>query len=162
MYDNPNYRVDWRDMVVHDDKNIKGFFGDYRFLSNFEEANIWYEGIMYKNSENAYQAQKIAPYRRGEFSLMSPKVSKFAWKKYPKADISDEHWNARKYDVMLAVNFDKYYRNIELRKKLLDTNDKYIEETNWWKDTFWGVDYKTGQGENNLGKILMKIRNMFL
>ena len=39
---------------------------------------------------------------------------------------------------------------------LLDTGDKFIEETNWWKDQFWGV--YNGVGENNLGKILMRIR----
>ena len=34
----------------------------------------------------------------------------------------------------------------------------HLEEGNWWGDIFWGVDKKTGAGENNLGKILMKVR----
>jgi predicted NAD-dependent protein-ADP-ribosyltransferase YbiA (DUF1768 family) len=29
---------------------------------------------------------------------------------------------------------------------------------NTWSDTFWGVDLKTGKGDNNLGKLIMKIR----
>ena len=33
-----------------------------------------------------------------------------------------------------------------------------LEEGNTWHDTFWGVDAKTGEGQNHLGKILMKIR----
>ena len=40
---------------------------------------------------------------------------------------------------------------------LFDTEDKYLVETNVWKDTYWGVDVKLG-GDNNLGKMLMKIR----
>ena len=36
--------------------------------------------------------------------------------------------------------------------------DCHIEEGNWWKDKFWGVDIKTRQGENHLGKLIMKIR----
>ena len=37
--------------------------------------------------------------------------------------------------------------------------DRYIEETNNWSDIFWSVDYLSGNGENNLGKILMDIRS---
>ena len=39
---------------------------------------------------------------------------------------------------------------------LLDTGDLYIEETNSWGDTFWGVC--EGKGQNVLGNILMGIR----
>lgn len=40
--------------------------------------------------------------------------------------------------------------------KLLSTGCCYIEETNHWKDTFWGVC--DGRGENILGKLIMVIR----
>jgi predicted NAD-dependent protein-ADP-ribosyltransferase YbiA (DUF1768 family) len=36
----------------------------------------------------------------------------------------------------------------------------YLEETNHWGDVFWGVDKDKG-GKNNLGIILMHIRNIF-
>ena len=45
----------------------------------------------------------------------------------------------------------------KFKKLLLATGDRYIEETNTWGDTFWGVC--NGKGENNLGKIIMKIRD---
>jgi predicted NAD-dependent protein-ADP-ribosyltransferase YbiA (DUF1768 family) len=48
----------------------------------------------------------------------------------------------------------------ELSKMLLSTGNKYIEETNTWGDTYWGVC--NGVGENNLGKILMSIRHCLL
>ena len=47
-----------RDYVIHDESNIKGFFGEYRFLSNFELGEVVFEGIKYPSSENAYQAAK--------------------------------------------------------------------------------------------------------
>jgi hypothetical protein len=46
----------------------------------------------------------------------------------------------------------------ELRKKLLATGESYLEETNTWRDTFWGVC--NGVGENWLGKLLMEERTL--
>jgi hypothetical protein len=34
-----------------------------------------------------------------------------------------------------------------------------LVEGNRWGDQFWGVDLRTGLGENHLGKILMKVRD---
>lgn len=42
------------------------------------------------------------------------------------------------------------------RQKLIDTGDAYIEEDNKHHDTFWGVC--DGEGENQLGKLIMEIR----
>ena len=38
------------------------------------------------------------------------------------------------------------------------TGNLVLEEGNGWHDTFWGVDLKTGEGENHLGRILMQVR----
>lgn len=43
---------------IHDENNIKGFFGDYRFLSNFHLCDVYFEGILYPSSEHAYMASK--------------------------------------------------------------------------------------------------------
>ena len=40
----------------------------------------------------------------------------------------------------------------------LTVRDAVLEEGNTWNDTFWGVHLKNGQGQNHLGRILMKIR----
>ena len=32
-----------RDYIIHDESQIKGFFGEYRFLSNFELGDVIYE-----------------------------------------------------------------------------------------------------------------------
>lgn len=46
--------------------------------------------------------------------------------------------------------------NEDLKQKLIDTNDEYLEEGNSWNDIYWGVC--KGRGKNMLGKILMKVR----
>ena len=46
-----------------------------------------------------------------------------------------------------------------LKERLLNTGDAYLEEGNWWKDCFWGVDINTGYGENYLGRLLMEVRS---
>ena len=52
----------------------------------------------------------------------------------------------------------KFTQNQELKQQLIGTGDAYLEEGNTWHDTCWGVDLKTGEGQNHLGKILMKVR----
>ncbi len=151
---------DWKLYAVHDDKNIKGFFGDYRWLSNFHKCQVYFEGLLYPSSENAYQASKLELYYRHHLQTCTVEKSKKIWKNYPLLDDSKEEWDGRKYDVMAGILFEKFNRNKELRQKLLDTGTKYLEETNHWKDVYWGVDIKLG-GQNNLGKLLMKIREFW-
>lgn len=61
---------------------------------------------------------------------------------------------------MKRIVFDKFYKHQHLKDQLLETGDRYLEETNDWADSYWGVDTKKG-GENNLGQILMEIRQIF-
>ena len=39
-------------------KEINGFFGQYRFLSNFWFVDVSYKEVTYHTVEHAYQAQK--------------------------------------------------------------------------------------------------------
>lgn len=53
----------------------------------------------------------------------------------------------------------KFLQNPHLAGKLLATKERQLVEGNTWGDTYWGVDIRTGQGENHLGRILMQVRN---
>lgn len=149
---------DWKLYAIHDEQNVKGFFGDYRWMSNFWDAKAYYMGILYPTSENAYQAAKVKPCHREYFVTCTAQESKKNWKKFEAMDLSPESWNARRHDVMSQILFSKFLLNENLREKLVETGDKYLEETNHWKDNYWGVDIKIG-GENQLGKLLMRLRN---
>jgi hypothetical protein len=65
-------------------------------------------------------------------------------------------WEDVKYDIMKELVKLKFITHAHLRKELLETGDKYLEETNSWHDHVWGVCQ--GKGLNWLGKILMEVR----
>lgn len=133
---------------------ITGFSGEYRFLSNFYETSITYEGISYPSVENAYQAAKtINQEERLQFVNISSKEAKSLGKKVTLR----EDWDSVKLQVMWNLIYEKFTRNRKLYTALVSTGEAHIEETNWWGDKFWGVC--RGEGENHLGKLLMKLRD---
>jgi ribA/ribD-fused uncharacterized protein len=50
------------------------------------------------------------------------------------------------------------FKHPALRIMLIRTAGADLIEGNYWNDRFWGVDLRSGIGENKLGKILMKVR----
>jgi ribA/ribD-fused uncharacterized protein len=141
----------------HDENNIKGFFGEYRWLSNFHVCTIYNStrSRAYTSTEAAYMAEKsLDPAIRDKFENMTPKEAR----KFGQQIELRPDWEKIKLKVMYHVNVEKYTNpvNQDLRQKLIDTGDKHLEETNWWRDKFWGTHF--GEGKNNLGKILMYIR----
>jgi ribA/ribD-fused uncharacterized protein len=146
-----------RPYIVHNEKEIKGFFGPYRFLSNFHQCPVYFDGVMYPSTENAFMAAKtVDPLQREQFRYIEPKEAKAIGRKI---NLRPD-WEEVKYDVMLAVCFDKFYRNKSIRQKLIDTKEAYLEETNHWGDQIWGAN-EYGEVKNSLGQILMHIRDVF-
>lgn len=146
-----------RDYIVHDDNNVKGFFGDYRWLSNFHECHVCFDNLMYTSTENAYQSAKCANLN-DRIKFLG--ITAFKSMKLGREGVKvRKDWDDVKYDMMAAIVFDKFYRDLDLRHLLLQTGDKHLEETNHWNDTYWGVC--EGVGQNNLGKILMKVRSFW-
>jgi ribA/ribD-fused uncharacterized protein len=147
------------------DGAIYGFFKEHRFLSNYHVCSIIYEGIEYTSTEAAYQASKIyfpdsklkTNIERGRIAAMSPSESKKETHKEEFKVMVRPDWDDIKVNVMYEINKIKFTTHPELREMLLETGDKYLEETNWWSDFWWGVC--NGEGENQLGMILMRIRH---
>ena len=67
-------------------------------------------------------------------------------------------WEEVKAEIMYEIVLSKFTQHPELAEKLLETGDKTLVEGNSWNDTCWGVNLQTGQGENRLGVILMRVR----
>ena len=150
---------------------INGFNGRFRFLSNFWESdyevrvgltqdkvgdNQWF--MVGFTSEHVYQAAKVEPGKYNqvrEAILRAP--SPATAKRWGSTAILREGWEEMKVDVMTQIVRAKFTQNPDLKQRLLDTEDAYIEETNYWGDTFWGVC--KGKGDNHLGKILMQVRH---
>ena len=134
---------------------IKGFRGDYAFLSNFyKHEKIMYEGMTGDNVEVLFQAYKADNPNecRKVLATTTPGEAKRAGRKvHMRAD-----WETIKIDIMMDLVRLKFSIP-RLRKKLLATGDSYLEETNDWGDHFWGAN-KNGYGQNWLGKLLMDVR----
>ena len=134
---------------------IREFQGDYRWLSNFAPCKIFYEGLVYGSVENAYQAAKtLDETERLRLSLMTSGEAK----RYSRTLTVRSDWDDIKLIIMRDLSCIKYSKEPYL-SKLVSTGDSYIQEGNRWGDKFWGVCLKTGEGENNLGLLLMDIRD---
>lgn len=132
---------------------INSFQKEYFFLSNFYEAPIKYDGILYRNSEAAYQAQKCANQAdRKQFETLNATEAK----KLGRTVTLRKDWEDIKVKVMREIVSEKFSQNQDLREKLISTGDEYLEEGNDWGDRIWGT--VQGQGQNLLGKILMETR----
>ena len=156
----PYERGGWRQYAVHDDHNIRGFFGPFRYLSNFYPCHVPLNGLDYPSSECAYQAQKLVPELREPFTRMTDVQSKKGWKLVPEEG-RVPNWDEHKFTVMQEVVFSKFLHNHDLRDKLVETEGKYLEESNHWYDKFFGVCIHTNIGHNHLGRILMATRTYF-
>lgn len=136
--------------------DIKGFTGEYRWLSNFWPSPIAFNSYAWPTVEHAYQAHKAHPGRLKNVHTKIIEMTPGQAKRYGNTIDIRNDFDMIKLYLMQALQFRKYTHNEELFKKLMDTNG-LIEETNTWNDTFWGVC--EGTGENRLGKIIMGIRD---
>ena len=132
---------------------INRFEGKYLFLSNFANIPVVYEGLNYRNSEAAFQAQKTLDEEvKKNFVCMSPSEAKKAGKKLKLRD----DWEQVKDMIMYRIVRMKFLTNEEWQQALINTFPSHLVEGNSWGDTYWGVC--NGVGENKLGKILETVR----
>lgn len=142
-----------------------GFFGKYRFLSNFHPVEIVFDGWSYPSVEHAYQASKTLDEKErlsvrykldknGDIlGYTTPGQAKQAGKKVTLR----ENWDIIKLSMMEQFVRQKFTQHEDLRKALIDTGNIMLIEHNTWNDTYWGVC--RGKGHNHLGRILMMIRS---
>lgn len=138
---------------------ITQFSDQHRFLSNFWGVpdGIQFDGHRVKTVETAFQLAKtfdpaeraaiLAAKRPGEAKIIGRTVT------------LRPDWEQVKIGVMTLLQAQKY-RDPLLRDSLLATGDAELIEGNHWGDRFWGVDSRTGEGENWLGRILMIQRSV--
>lgn len=132
---------------------IREFRDKYFFLSNFYDSKIYYNGLTFKNAESAFQAQKCCT---KEEKLQFVELSPTSAKRLGRRVNLRSDWEEVKEQIMYEVVLAKFSQNPDIKEKLLDTDDMYLEEGNTWNDRFWGVC--KGTGKNKLGHILMKVR----
>ncbi len=135
---------------------IRKFEKEYAWLSNFEPCSIVLDGITYPSVEHAYMSAKSNDVR-WYLKCTDESISPGTIKKMSKHILVVHNWDAIKVEVMREC-LNQKFRQEPFKTMLLETGDTYIQEGNFWGDTFWGVDLNSKTGENRLGKMIMEIR----
>lgn len=132
-------------------------------LDNFSAFGLEMDGEYFQTAEHAFQYLKFV---NTNFEL-AKKIKK-AYSPNEARNIAQENkiyklknWNDVKYAYMEKILKLKVDQNPEVMEKLLNTKKYSILENCIDEDTDWGVD-NNNKGENNLGKILMRIRDEIL
>ena len=134
---------------------IYTFKGEYDFLNNRFGCSFVWDGIRFNNVEAAFQASKCVD--KAERNLFSKLSVEKAAMKGGRITPSPE-WEKHKLETMMSIQIAKFTQNPSLMKRLIDTENCKIINGNNKQETYWGVDLYSWKGENNLGKILMEIR----
>lgn len=142
---------------------ITSFTGRYRFLSNFWPCDVVVcdsvPGDYFCDTvEHAYQLSKTLDTSERDYIFCAPTPGE-AKRRGRRATLRP-NWDAIKLDVMRELIEQKFSFDLNsvLCEGLRSTGNRPLIEGNTWGDTFWGVC--NGIGENHLGKIIMKVRNV--
>lgn len=137
---------------------ISGFFGKYRWLSNFWEHPVIYQGVTAPTAEHHYQAAKAA--NPSDAAAVLAAESPGAAKRLGTKIALRSDWDRVRYSVMESIVTAKF-ADPNLAQLLLATGTAELVESNNWHDTAWGIctcDIHGGAGANGLGHILVSTR----
>lgn len=139
--------------------DVVQFRGQWRFLSNFYFCDIEYQGDTYPSVEHAYQAAKTLNLSERRI-FQHPSTSAAEAKQLGKTVTLQENWHTKSLKIMEDLCYQKFSNYNVLRNALCEIEGEIIEG-NTWGDTFWG-ECPLGNGENHLGKILMRVRDRLI
>lgn len=144
----------------------------FNWLSSFYVGNSFmFNEREYATVEHAFQAQKnndddfkdLFTKNSDTYIGDNPKqikkvVTASNMKKMKKKIL--ENWEDIQLDILESILKQYFEYNEALKTKLIETGNKELIFKGTGADAFYGVD-KSGQGENNHGKLLMKLRKEF-
>ncbi len=150
-----NHRLYLDQISQHKKKNTLYFYHPYEengFLSNLSEYGFRLRGIEWLSVEHFYKCHKYAKIGLNKQQNLEG-LAQFEQENQARQD-----WEYIKQTVMFTGLFYKFKQNAKVRNMLLDTKDSLLVEQST-KDYYWGVG-KNLTGQNNLGKLLMKLRTI--
>ena len=134
---------------------VKEPYGEFSNFSSFGFTDD--EGLYWPTSEHYFQAKKFnSPILQEKIrKINSPMVAAIEGRN--RENPLREDWEYVKDDIMRYAVYQKFKQNTMLKELLLSTDNlQIIEHTN--NDSYWG-DGGDGMGKNQLGHILMEVRN---
>ena len=150
------------------DKYIFFYGGIY---SQWYPCDIVIDNIKYCTNEQAMMAEKASLFGDG-FSKKQIMASKDPaeqkyWGRRVKNFDKDKWEKFVAKNIVFKANYAKFTQHKDLKKRLLDTEDKIIVEASPW-DKIWGIglscddkrilDPQQWRGTNWLGEAIMKVR----
>lgn len=139
---------------------ITEFKNEFYFLSNFFGCKIPYRGVVFPSAEHAFQGAK-AKYP-AEMEWIADADTPGQAKRRGRSVTLSDTWDSDRIAVMVEVCWIKF-KQPYLAQALLDTGSQVLVEGNYWHDDFWGncmcPRHANMSGQNNLGKILMAVRD---
>lgn len=134
--------------------------GEYAGLSNYAESEIQALNSVWPTAEHLYQAQKfVLPSHRERIRTASSAAAAkaIAWGEL--TDYVRPDWDSLRVRAMEFTLRNKFLQNANIGFLLSTSFPLPIAEDSE-QDSFWGIG--SGDGENQLGRILESIRNEIL
>ena len=142
---------------------INKFKDDYEKFSNFHPVLVYYKDINFPSVEHAYAAGKSTD------PMFWVKIAKIPEDKAGKAKRLGrkiklrKDWDMIKLSHMRQLLIQKF-QYPSFKELLLLTKNATLIEGNYWHDNYWGdcycPDCENIVGQNQLGKMLMKVRGV--
>jgi len=139
-------------------------------FSNMYETKFVLDGVNYTSAEQAYQAVKAKTFGdEVHFAKILKSKSAQSAKSFGTKIVGyvEETWDGKKDEVMKTILRAKFTQNLDLRKKLLETEGKVLANSDS-RDKYWGTgtsastamakDPTKWKGENKLGALLSDLR----
>ena len=128
-------------------------------LDNFSSFGFMMDSLYFQTSEHAFQYLKFKDTNKDIADKIKDSYSPNDARNiaHENKEFRLENWSSVKYLNMEKVLKLKVEQNPIVKEVLLNTKDYFIAENCIDEDTDWGFD-NNNQGNNNLGKIWMKIR----
>jgi len=143
---------------------ISKFENEFYFLSNFYPRQIEYKKLIWPTSEHIYQACKAKT--EEDFMRIREAVTPGQARKLGRKIAIRPDWFNIRLEVMVGVVTLKFDQHIDLKQKLLNTEEAILIEGNFWHDNFWGDCYCRKciniKGLNYLGRILMGLKKSYV
>lgn len=165
------------EMMPKDTDNSAGFQFFWHEYDPFGEFSQWFkspfvvEGIHYETAEQYMMAKKALLFGdliRYSLIMNEPDPSKCKKLGQLVQTFDGKVWDGCKEEIVFNANMAKFSQNEHAKQLLLSTGDKIIAEASPF-DKVWGIRMEANdpdstnpakwQGENLLGKALMKVRD---
>jgi ribA/ribD-fused uncharacterized protein len=176
------YSLSWLNQVLEKGIHHEFFFfwghtqkneglTDKSCFSQWFPSPFTVDGVIYLTAEHWMMAKKAELFNDIEIKQHilkseTPGIAKELGRKVKNFD--DEKWSKACFEIVVEGNVNKFLKQDELRKFLLNTGDKVIVEASPG-DTIWGIGLSqdnpkamspsTWRGKNLLGFALMEVRD---